>query len=176
MSDEKRRYFRINEKVGLAIEWLDAKEVAATGDMGMPLRDEERKIKRLLAELRQESPKVAELCASLNDKLNGIIRRFEVESETLTRVVSRIREVNISACGLGFVSDQAAQVGRHMRCELELTPAGKSIITRGVLVACDTVAGGFYWRVEFYGMSNSNQEQLIQHIVQRQSAQLKNRR
>lgn len=171
---EKRRYFRINEKVGLAFEWLDAKDVET--DAALQLREDDVKIKNLLAVLGKESPKVAELCAALNDKLDSIIRRLDLESETLTRVVSRIREINISACGLGFVSDQPAQVGRHMRCELELTPVGKTIITRGVLVACDTLAGGFYWRVDFYGMSRASQEQLIQHIVQRQSAQLKNRR
>jgi hypothetical protein len=175
MSQEKRRYFRINDQIGLAFEWLDAKEAAAHGDGSLD-EDSNAKIRRLLDELRQESPKIAEVCAAINAKLDRVLQRLELESETLTRVLGRIREINISACGLGFVSDQMAQVGRHMRCELALTPSGQTIVTRGVLVACDTVAGGYYWRVDFYGMSPSSQEELIQHIVQRQSAQLKNRR
>ncbi len=175
MSQEKRRYFRINDQVGLAFEWLGVKEAAAYGDSSQG-EDANAKIGRLLEELRRESPKLAEICEAINKKLDQVLQRLELESETLTRVLGRIREINISACGLGFVSDQMAQVGRHMRCELALTPSGKTIVTRGVLVACDSVAGGYYWRVDFYGMSPANQEQLIQHIVQRQSAQLKNRR
>lgn len=175
MSQEKRRYFRINDQVGLAFEWLDVKEAAAYGDSTQD-EDGNAKIGRLLDELRRESPKIAEVCAAINTKLDQVLQRLELESETLTRVLGRIREVNISACGLGFVSDQMAQVGRHMRCELALTPSDKTIVTRGVLVACDAVAGGYYWRVDFYSMSRASQEQLIQHIVQRQSAQLKNRR
>lgn len=174
MSQEKRRYFRINDQVGLAFEWLGVKEAAADGDSSQD-EDANANIGRLLEELRRESPKLAEICEAINKKLDQVLQRLELESETLTRVLGRIREINISACGLGFVSDQMAQVGRHMRCELALTPSGKTIVTRGVLVACDSVAGGYYWRVDFYGMSPANQEQLIQHIVQRQSAQLKNR-
>jgi hypothetical protein len=176
MSKEKRRYFRINEKVGFSYEWLDSPE----RDVGEPAAgeqdDEDNKILRLISELAAESPKLAELLGALNAKLDRTIQRTVLESETLTRVVSRIREINISACGLGFINDLPAPIGRHMRCELELSPGEKTVITRGVLVACDAVAGGFYWRVDFYGMSHTSQEHLIQHIVQRQSVQLKNRR
>jgi hypothetical protein len=175
MSEEKRRYFRINEKVGFTYEWLDFPgQDAGELDSG-EAEDSDSRILRLINELATESPKLAELAAALNAKLDRTIQRVALEGETLTQVVSRIREVNISACGLGFVNDQPAQPGRHMRCKLELSPGEKTLVTRGVLVACDVVTGGFYWRVEFYGMSHSNQELLIQSIVQRQSAQLKNR-
>ncbi len=175
MSEEKRRYFRINDRVGLTYEWLDGQEETDESAVEEG-EDENNEILRLIGELAQESPKVAELATALNNKLDRTIRRLALEGETLTRVVGRIREVNISACGLGFVNDQPAQPGRHMRCWLELSSGEKAVVTRGVLVACDVVAGGYYWRVEFYGMSHINQERLIQHVVQRQSAQLKNRR
>lgn len=173
MSKEKRRYFRINEKVGFTYEWLDASENEEESTTNE--EDDDRKILRLIGELATESPVIAELIAALNAKLDRTIQRITLDSETLTQVVSRIREINISACGLGFIHDQSAQIGRHMRCELELFPGEKTIVTRGVLVACDVVAGGYYWRVDFYGMSHTSQERLIQHIVQRQGAQLKNR-
>lgn len=175
MSKEKRRYFRINEKVGFTYEWLDASE-SDEGELMSNEEDDDRKIVRLINELATESPQLAELIAALNAKLDRTLQRIAMDSETLTQVVSRIREINISACGLGFVHDQSAQTGRHMRCELELSPEEKTVVTRGVLVACDAVAGGYYWRVDFYGMSHTSQERLIQHIVQRQGAQLKNRR
>lgn len=176
MSEEKRRYFRINEKVGLTYEWLDSSGEDVDDHESAEAECDNHKILRLLEEVAKESPQLAELIEALNRKLDQTIQRMTLESEMLTQVVSRIREINISACGLGFVNDQPAQVGRHMRCELELEPGGKAIVTRGVLVACDTVAGGYYWRVDFYGMSHTAQERLIQHIVQRQGAQLKNRR
>lgn len=176
MSKEKRRYFRINEKVGFTYEWLDSQDSDGKELAAGEQEDENDQIRRLIGELAVETPKLAELLSALNAKLDRTIQRTVLESETLTQVVSRIREINISACGLGFVHDQPAQTGRHMRCELELSPGEKTLVTRGVLVACDAVAGGYYWRVDFYGMSHTAQEQLIQHIVQRQGAQLKNRR
>lgn len=176
MSEEKRRYFRINEKVGFTYEWLDALGSDAGEQSLAEQEDDDDKILRLIDELAAESPKLAELAAALNAKMDRTIRRVVLATETLTQVVSRIREINISACGLAFVNDQPAQIGRHLRCELEFSPGEKTIVTRGVLVACDAVAGGHYWRVDFYGMSHTNQELLIQHIVKRQGAQLKNRR
>lgn len=43
-SPEKRRYFRINEKVGLAFEWLDAKDMET--DAALQLREDDVQIKK----------------------------------------------------------------------------------------------------------------------------------
>jgi len=92
------------------------------------------------------------------------------------RLANKVREVNISACGIGFVCDEKVSLGTQLQIELRLFPGERVIRTKGRIVGCETLEDVYYWRVDFFGMPSSTQEALIQHIVQRQSAQLKQTR
>lgn len=176
MVDEKRRFFRINEHIGLSYERLDQREqdksVHTVADLEVLIGSRTDRIDQLLADVAAESPKVAELVQALNHKLECLLRQLLVVQQA-TGAARPVREVNISACGLGFWSDKSAAPGSHWRLMLELSPTEKKIQCKGVLLACEKTERGFYWRFDFYGMSQPNQELLIQHIVQRQGAQLK---
>lgn len=176
MADEKRRFFRINEHIGLSYERLDQREAEMSAhtvaDLEVLIGSQTDRIDQLLADVAAESPKVAALVQALNHKLELVLRQL-LEVQIIADALRPVREVNISACGLGFWSDKQAAPGSHWRLVLELSPSEKKIQSKGVLVACEKAEHGFYWRFDFYGMSKTNQELLIQHIVQRQGAQLK---
>lgn len=180
MSEEKRRYFRINETIGLTYEVLDHKREMAKPDRSTDIWDlmseQDQKIQKLLIEVEEESPVVAALVAAFNQKLERVVHQLIMESRLLDKVASRVKEVSISACGLGFVADSCIEKGARLRLELQLFPSGAKIHTHGRVVACDAIKNAYYWRVEFFDMRQSEQERLIQHIVQRQSAQLKENR
>ena len=81
MSKEKRRYFRINEKVGFTYEWLDASDHEGGESDGDEQEDDDRKIVHLIGELAKESPKLAELVAALNAKLDRTLQRIALDCD-----------------------------------------------------------------------------------------------
>ena len=78
---------------------------------------------------------------------------------------------------MALVIDEPLAPGLVLALDLVLRPADVHIHTRGVVVACklagkdqaEAMQGTHYVRMEFRGMGLSDQELLIQHIVQRQS-------
>ncbi len=181
MSKERRRYFRIDDTVGLSYQALDvddeheADSPAGLDVLGL-MADQDEKIQSLLKEVALESPSTAALVRALNQKLERIVSLLVADSQLVDRLAYRFKQVSISACGMAFVHEVDVPVGTHLSLELELAPKKCVIRTKGVVVAVDPVDDGFYWRINFYDIPQVQQEQLIQHIVQRQSALLKTAR
>lgn len=178
MNQERRRYFRITDTVGLSYQLLDAEasdEQHKAMDVLDLMSEQDEKIERLLLEVASESPKVAALVRALNQKLERIVSQLVADSRLVDRLANRIKEVNLSACGIGFVHELDIPVGTRLALELELDPSQLTIKTKGFVVDVEPHDEGFYWRIDFYDMVANQQEKLIQHIVQRQSTQLKSR-
>ncbi len=185
---ERRRYFRINETVGLSIQILDDgysgkrtdhpdNRLASTAAALTSQNDE--RIDVLISELADLSPKVAELAALINQKMERVVSMLTIDNHLLDRIAHKVQEVNISACGLAFSHDQAIPENSRIRIELKLLPDEIMLSSDGVVVSCERTAddpASYYCRVDFLGMSASAQEELIQFVVQSQSAQLKARK
>lgn len=181
MSNERRRYFRIDETVGISYEVIDPenkeqKRKAVHSDVLDLVFQQDQQIEKLLNELADESPKVAQLVGLFNQKLERIVQQLIMDSHLVGKIANRVQEANISACGMAFENTESIPLDTHLRLELTLYPSKKHIFSEAVVVACDEAPKGWYWRVDFCGMSNRSQEELIQHIVQSQSAQLKSKR
>lgn len=180
MTKERRRYFRINETLGIAWELLEMPEGAdSTYDaVRNPLDrifEQDARLEQLLEEVAQKDPKTAELVGLFNQKLDRVINQVLVENRTVDRIARRVKEANISACGVGFTNDENIPEGALLKLELTLFPEETKLSLRGKVVGCDALhdKSGFYWRIDFYDVTERTQEQLIQHIVKQQSAQLK---
>ncbi len=180
--DERRRYFRINETVGIAYQLLDTeKEDHPLGNMPDVLElvsKQDKQIERLLLEVEEEHPKVAELITVFNQKLERVVSQLMLESQLVDRIAQRVKEANISACGIAFSTDEAIDLGACLTLELTLYPSDKAIQTKAIVVGCEPAPEGdlWFWRLDFFNMSEKAQETLIQHIVQRQSQQIKDRK
>ncbi len=183
MSKERRRYFRINETLGITYQIVElaGKEQLSPTEPAADLLDkvfeQDLRIENLLAEVAQTHPKVAELVTVFNQKLERVVSQLVMENRLMDRIARRVKEANISACGIAFTNDEAIPVDSRLKMELSLFPGDVKLDVSGRVVGCDPSSDqvGFYWRIEFYGMKEQAQEQLIQHIVKRQSAQLKSR-
>ncbi len=183
MQQERRRYFRINETIGISYHVLEGDDrdahshSGALSDVLDLVSKQDMHIEKLLLEIADEHPKVAELVTVFNQKLERIVNQLVMESHLVGRIAHRVKEANISACGVAFDNDEPISEGARVRLELTLYPSEKRLMTNGIVIACDSVGGDkWYWRIDFYGMSEPSQEALIQHVVQCQSLQLKNLR
>lgn len=186
LGDERRRFFRINDAIGVAYRQLSAEELdqgsvtvahGVSSDPQVLLQSADKTIQTLLPLVRVKQPEVAELLEAMDQKLSFLVDQFEVESRLVERIAHRVHEVNISACGMALVVDEPLVLGSVLALDLLLRPSDVHIHTRGVVVACQLAArdqaeamqGSHYVRMEFRGMGITDQELLIQHIVQRQS-------
>lgn len=181
---ERRRYFRINETVGLSIQMLDDDGSAVQNSKSFApnavelIAKNDDRIGHLIDELSNDDPRVAELISLLNQKVERVSSMLAIESNLLDRIAHRVQEVNISACGLAFSHEDPITEGSRIRVELTLYPEETKIHSDGIVVSCELTGEdvkNHYCRVDFYGMSHSAQEDLIQFVVQTQSAQLKAR-
>ena len=183
--EERRRYFRINDTLAVAYRVLTEEEVLASGqnknatfNVFSLLANYDTALNEQLAALKVKDPALEEIFASLNKKINCLINHLEMESRLVERLAHKIREVNISACGIAFEAEGELDVGANLSLDIVLQPSERHIFTYGQVVGCEPIGNnakpkGYYVRINFYGMSNSDQEILIQHIVQRQSGQLR---
>ena len=188
MNDERRRYFRINDTLGVAYRVLTPEEVKASGDTSnVPvnvfslLANYDTVLNEQLTKLRVKSPELEQVFSSLNKKINCLINHLEMESRLVEQLAHKIREVNISACGIAFEAEGELRAGTNVSLDIVLQPSEMHIFTYGKVVGCEPSGPGsksesYYVRINFYGMSNADQELLIQHIVQRQTTLLRSQR
>lgn len=183
LPDDRRRYFRISESLGVAYRVI-ADEHISDGlvacneptNIYQLLAEHDETISALIHQLRPQDPVVAELAASLNKKINCIINQLEMESRMIEQIAHKIYEVNISACGLAFTIDEAIAPDTHVQLDLVLLPEKKRLLTDARVIGCEPVADGHYVRMNFIDMPLRDQELMIQHIVQRQGELLRQAR
>lgn len=181
MEQERRRFFRINDTLGISYHLLENKNskkesAKARTDVLDLVSEQDRQIEKLLLELEDESPKVAQLISVFNQKLERIVQQMVLESRLVGRIAHRVKEANISACGIAFENDEQIDVGAMLNLELTFYPSEKNLQTKAMVVGCDALENGYYWRIDFCGMDERKQEVLIQHMVKAQSHQLMKRR
>lgn len=177
---ERRRFFRINDKIGVAYRVLTEAEMESQQDEARVPVDTfsllsryENTISELLPQVATQSPVMAEILDTLNKKVNCIIAQLELDSRLVRRIAHRVKEVNISACGMAFVVEEDVGVDKVLTLDLVLHPDDIHIATFASVLDCTEQDKGFYLRLNFLSISPQDQEKLIQHIVKRQGSLLR---
>ncbi|MCB1676445.1 MAG: PilZ domain-containing protein [Halioglobus sp.] len=191
--EEKRSYYRIHDYVGLSCARLDdtaeasgtraaMPPAAADSDLGLPLSsllsEIDRKFNPIVNSLWLEHPPVAETLGLLNRKISILAARVLDEAGPTCESYEELL-VSLSGSGIGFNSAQPYPEGARLRLFLALKPSSVRLDLTGVVIGCDRNTAEEqpqYWvRVAFEPGNEAAQEQLIQHVVQRQCAQIHDR-
>lgn len=182
MINERRRFFRINDTIGVNYRILKESELNLQSDTdGNPvstlglLGSYDSQIQASLEHLNVKDPLMGGLLDVFNRKLNLIINQLQLESNLSERLAHKVQEVNISACGMAFTVDEKMDIGQKLGFDLILYPSDIHIFAQGDVIACEQAddSGQYYIRTSFQQMSQGDQELLIQHIVRRQGAILR---
>jgi len=183
---DRRRYFRINDWVGLSYRALEQSELSVCSDgenvqisTTQVIETIDRELAAALNVLWQSNPSAANVIGLLNKKLDFIAA--ELELDYLGGLIRHEHaQVNISACGIAFECDERFDVGVVLELNLLLKPVNSTVKLRGCVNACDRVTAGgskaFLLRIDFMGTDTHMREVLIQHIVRRQSMQFSEQR
>ncbi len=179
MQDDRRRYFRISDRMGVAYRPVSETESEIDTEPSAEQRLVEcsSQIEQLLEALAANAPEAARLGHLLNQKLDWTIERIRQDQPWSRLSEPSIHSVNISACGMGLRLDESQPVGALLDLELLLLPERQPLSARAEVIACEPEQEGrYYVRLEFIDMDSREQEELIQHIVRRQSEMLRRTR
>ncbi|NHN37011.1 hypothetical protein G8764_06890 [Pseudomaricurvus alcaniphilus] len=174
---DRRRYFRINDRIGINYRVLQQDERSASAGK---LRSQselelcDARVGELLEKMRSRDPVLAELLEAMDKKLECVVRQLELESHMTQRLAYRVHEVSISACGMAITLEEALAADTCLELQLSLLPGDNRVQCLGLVLDSERREGekGYYTRIDFCDLASRDQEILIQHLVQRQGRQL----
>lgn len=188
--NEERRFFRINDTVGLKLLALTDRQFLTLKDsdeyLTVPSLDKlsslDVEIQHVLEGLTIKRPDVARLGRLLDEKLNHIMEHSEFKIKRVEFDDFPLKRVDISACGVAFTNNQHLLLGSYVDLELVLPPNRQYLKLLGRIVNCQIndsqierigASDEYLLRIEFVEVAEVVQEFLIQHLVKRQGALLK---
>lgn len=181
---DRRRYFRINDMVGLSYRPVDPGDVDESDRSAENvqitsvdlLRSIDRELTTALDALWQSSPTSANAIGLLNRKLDILAAELDLDYENLKGIAAKPRRVNISACGIAFECRERFEIGQLLALVIVLKPANTHVKVTGRVIGCEQPqeedSPYYLLRVDFDRVNADVKEQLIQHIVRRQSSQI----
>ena len=187
MTMERRRYFRIDETLQLTVHLLSEEELES-GELPVPeeqvgdlLGNIDKQIQGIIDAARIQAPAIANLAELINRKLNMVITALDLTSNISERISYSTQQVNLSACGIAFRTPDSLNVSDQVWLGLLLEPEDLELKLIARVISCEEIAGDspakeYMLRLNFHGISNVDQEILIQHIIRRQGLELKRQR
>lgn len=169
---ERRQFFRINDTLGFSYRLIGESKKEESFWSALAGMDES--INQLLNTIAASQPQLGRLLGLMNQKIERIANQLMLEGELMQKMASRVGEVNISACGMGFTHTHEVPVRSPIALKLHLLPGDTWVVAEGKVVGCNPCADGlFYWRVKFTRMAQAEQDLLIRHLIGRQRQQIK---
>lgn len=186
-NDERRRYFRIDDSMGVSYNLLGKEEAKVFAQQSREqggnfdlASNFDNRIQTLLDTCKLQAPIAAELIDLINKKLNFVLAQLDMDMELMQKVAYSLRQVNVSACGMAFNNENAMDVGQMLQLDILLHPAELHIVAMAEVVACGSLEEDqiendccYFLRLNFVEINATDQELLIQHIVKRQGLILK---
>lgn len=180
---DRRRFCRVNDDIYLEFLVLKESEVeTAIAEYNHPARRHFNPINQLQA-ISARSEKLLDAIGQANPALGAYLATIEERLQLLAHAVAQDQagvpiepneNVNISAGGLSFSSEEAIDVGTLIEFSIIIAASYLHISALGAVVYCrrnDASDAAYPYRigVEFSHLHQSDKEALIQHIEHKQS-------
>lgn len=175
MSDERRRFFRIDDEAMIALAAIDKDEVDARledfweNEHAFSIRNNYNyQIEQHIADYSKIESKMPELARYLSVLEKQIDRITELLIKDENDKALQHKAVNISAQGISLYLASKPHADSLVELKLKLLPSGQRlvIIARVVLVGADADRdrGGYRVSLDFEHMHEADREILIKHI------------
>ncbi|MCW8891647.1 MAG: PilZ domain-containing protein [Sedimenticola sp.] len=188
--DERRQYFRIEDSLSLSFKPVPLEEVPACVERLERELDSHFTVVSSLAAVTQEMmgtmhkieasrPEIAAYLKSLDKKIDILGRAFLAQTTEL--FVQPAQEVNLSATGISFYVDEQIAAGSILELKILLMPSYTGILSFAEVISCDPVDTAeskqqYHLRTSFTHIRERDRDVLIQHVIQRQGAQIRQAR
>ena len=188
--EDRRQYYRINDKVSLNYKVVQTDTAddeinrarhgyAELAELRNALFCIDARMDDVCDKLKPDYPLIAELATLINKKI-ALHERMLGFDEYDDHILSPAREISLSANGLAFEAETPIVAGSHLKLELVTYPENYYIPLYARVVTCrknnQGKAAGFTIAVEFEAISEKDRERIMQHILARQAVEIKKKR
>jgi len=187
-SKERRKYFRIRNKLFLSYE-LELTEENNTSDgsstpqNATPQASPQITLLRELSEINDENKRFLKTLSSDQASTYSHVQTMNNRIVELSRQIiyaldideNSMMEVDISGGGLSFESKQQLSVGQKLNIEMILMPQYFGIVLHAEVVDCSTTEelNNYRTSMEFTQIDESDRDVIIGHIFKTQSKVLR---
>ena len=132
-----------------------------------------------MQKIEETSPLIAEILGLFDKKLS-LIENMILHTDDEDNSITNTQQVNLSASGISFESNTPINEDVNLKMELVLYPEYQFIPVYARVVDCrkkmDDSLYRFNVAVDFIGISESDQEIIMQHVLSKQAKSLKKER
>ena len=175
MTQERRNYFRMAQRVAMEIKPLDP---ARATDPAAPLADDGTQRFRLLSELEAMHAESQSMLASLTRRDPELSRFLRLMDRKIRLVAEACvdndevplpdqeTEVNLSAGGLSFGSPNKLESGSYLSVRLLLLPERAGLLLKSRVVRSTQKDGHWLIQCEFLHISEPDRAVITRHLMQ----------
>lgn len=181
--DDRRKYFRIEQRVSLELKIIPESEIA---EHPSPTQFEVSPNFLLLSQLQEMETESSHLLRKIAEKDSNTAAFLQIVHEKIERIAqavassemkigsAAIQEVNISEGGLQFRQDHAIDKGAFLSLKLVFPESSIGLLIYAQCCRCDAMADGSYvTSVEFVHMPESCRMILARQIFESQARERK---
>lgn len=185
-TEERRRFFRIDDEVNLFYKVVDDQTAFAasqvTNDLlsncslvtALDVLDQEARL--VMQRIEKNNSEIAEYLKILETKISLIAQETMRQGHDLSD--SNIRNVNISAAGIAFESASSVSEGDCLEVKLLLTSCFAVIVIYGKVIYCnenkkEEGTMPFQIGLDYINLKDQDREVLVKHVVKRQMQQIR---
>ncbi len=178
--DERRRSFRIDDRIFLRMTSLSKaqkeRESQSQADQELKkLRELNFQSSHFLAQIRKSNPEIAQYLGLMDKKITILTQL--IAAEQFKEPIAPTHLVNVSATGLSLLLNKCSvTAGTLLQTYMVFFPSYLTIECVSKAVYCRPDGGRFRLGLEFEDLDETIREQLIRHLIERQSEQIRRQR
>jgi len=174
MSDERRRFFRIEDIVGLKTQviekhdlekkidsfWNDQHQFSIRNEFNYKLDQH----KADLQHIKTKMPELGRYLSVLQEQLDLLTDKIAGNEDSFT---TQETAVNISAQGISFLSSEQVQEGDIVELNLLLLPSQQKVVVFAKVIECQqdkSTPGQYNISLDFEHIHDADQELLVKHV------------
>lgn len=174
MSQERRRFFRIEDIVGLRAEvidqqqltdklerfWNDQHQFSIRNEFNYKLEQHQGDLKQI----KQNMPELGRYLTILQEQLDILTDKLLQDEDKFTELE---KTVNISAQGISFYSEEQVIKGDIVELHIKLYPGRQKIIIFSKVIDCQQVndkQGEYRVSLDFAHIHEADRELLVKHV------------
>ena len=187
-NDERRKYFRIRNKLFLSYELYQTEQSESLEDSSNPQKKSTQAspqitLLRELSEMSDENKRFLKTLSPTQESTRSHVETMNKRIVDLSRQIiyaldideNSMMEVDISGGGLSFESHGQLSVGQRLNIELILMPQYFGMALDAEVVDCSTTEESSIHRtsIEFTEINEADRDAIIGHVFKTQSKMLR---
>ncbi len=184
VNQERRRFFRIEDTVNMLYKSIDEKsmpegshvsdDILSSCSLAAALDSLNQEARIMAARLEKNHIELFEYLNIMNSKIDLLAQTVMMQGAEFEE--HDTRNVNISASGLAFETEEALKTGQFLEVKIMLTSCMAVIIAYARVIYCRQNDEGefpYYVGIDYINMKDEDRELLIKHVVKKQMQQIR---